>query len=108
MADVRPFRALRYSVPDLAAVVAPPYDVISDDQRRDYLARDPHNVVHLTLPDSPEEAAQELAQWRRDGGLVEDEPAFWWVAQDYVGPDGVARTREGFAASVEAKPYADG
>src|SRR5205823_6071203 len=30
---------------------------------------------------------------------------FWWVAQDYVGPDGVARTREGFAAAVPAAPY---
>ena len=26
---IRPFRALRYAVPDLAGVVAPPYDVIS-------------------------------------------------------------------------------
>jgi uncharacterized protein (DUF1015 family) len=108
MPSVRPFRALRYGAGQLDALVAPPYDVISDEQRRDYLARDPHNVVHLTLPDSPEQAAEDLAAWRRDGTLVEEEPAFWWVAQDYVGPDGVARTREGFAASVEAKPYSAG
>jgi uncharacterized protein (DUF1015 family) len=108
MPSVRPFNALRFASAPLDKLVAPPYDVISDEQRQDYLARDPHNVVHLTLPDSPEQAAEELAAWRRDGVLVEDEPAFWWVAQDYTGPDGVARTREGFAASVEAKPYSAG
>ena len=40
--------------------------------------------------------------------LREEEPALWWIAQDYVGPDGVARTREGIAGSIEATPYSDG
>ena len=107
---VRPFRALRYgpAAGPLDALVAPPYDVISDAQRLDYLARSPYNVVHLTLPDSPEQAARDLAEWRAGGALVEEEPRYWWVAQDYTGPDGVARTREGFAASVPVTPYADG
>jgi uncharacterized protein (DUF1015 family) len=108
---VSPFRALRYDVAiagPLERLVAPPYDVISAAERADYLARSPRNIVHLTLPDSPEQAAESLAAWRSDGALVRDEPAFWWVAQDYTGPDGVARTREGFAASVEATPYEAG
>src|SRR3954449_10751701 len=108
MADVRPFRALRYSVPDLEAVVAPPYDVISDEQRQEYLARDPHNVVHLTLPDDEEQAGRDLAAWRDQGVLVQDdEPSYWWLSQDYVGPDGVARTRQGFVAALRAQPYED-
>src|SRR5690242_132797 len=105
MADVRPFRALRYDVPDLEAVVAPPYDVISDVERQDYLARDPHNVVHLTLPDDAEQAARDLAAWRDAGVLVEEEPSYWWLRQDYVGPDGVARSRHGFVAALRAQPY---
>ena len=108
MAEVRPFRALRYAVPDLDAVVAPPYDVISDEQRQEFLARDPHNVVHLTLPDSEEQAARALAGWQADGTLVRDaEPSYWWLSQDYVGPDGVARTRQGFVAALRAQPYED-
>jgi uncharacterized protein (DUF1015 family) len=108
MAEVRPFRALRYAVPDLEAVVAPPYDVISDGQRQEFLARDPHNVVHLTLPDSAEQAARDLADWQADGTLVRDaEPSYWWLSQDYVGPDGVARTRQGFVAALRAQPYED-
>ena len=106
-----PFRALRYDetvAGPLAHLVAPPYDVIDDDGRRDLLARSPYNIVHLTLPDSEDAAASALAAWRADGALREQEPALWWVAQDYVGPDGVARTREGIAGSVEATPYRAG
>ena len=107
MPRVRPLRALRYAGP-LDDLVAPPYDVISPEQRLEYLARSPHNVVHLTLPDSPDDAARLLAGWREQGVLVEEEPRYWWVAQDYTGPDGVARTREGFAASVPVTPYEEG
>ncbi|MDX6476371.1 MAG: hypothetical protein QOH95_1882 [Gaiellaceae bacterium] len=108
---MKPFRALRYDsavAGPLADLVAPPYDVISDEQRRDYLARSPYNVVHLTLPDSEEQAASDLTEWRRRGVVAQDAERYWWIAQDYVGPDGVARTREGFAASVPVTPYEDG
>jgi uncharacterized protein (DUF1015 family) len=106
VADVRPFRALRYSVSDLSAVVAPPYDVISEEQRAEYLARSPYNIVHLTLPESEEQAARDLEEWRREGVLVEDdEPAYWWLSQRYTGPDGVERTRAGLVAALRAEPY---
>jgi uncharacterized protein (DUF1015 family) len=109
MAVVKPFRALRYDEAKagaLAQLVAPPYDVISDEQRDEYLARDPHNVVHLTLPESPEEAARLLREWQDEGVLTrEPEPAFWWLSQDYTGPDGVARMRHGVVASLRVEPY---
>ena len=109
MATIRPFCALRYDesvAGPLASLVAPPYDVISAEQRAGYLARSPHNVVRLTLPDSEEEAAQELAEWRAAGVLVhEQEPSYWWLSQEYTGPDGFARTREGFVAALRAEPY---
>ena len=35
----------------------------------------------------------------------EPEPGYWWLSQDYVGPDGVARTREGLVAALRAEPY---
>ncbi|HEX3291640.1 MAG TPA: DUF1015 domain-containing protein [Gaiella sp.] len=111
MPRIRPFPALRYDTAvagDLERLVAPPYDVISDVQRSDYLARSPYNVVRLTLPDSPEDAARDLAAWRAGGVLQEEPPRYWWVAQDYTGPDGVVRTREGLGASVPVTPYGDG
>ena len=105
-----PFRALRYDsgAGELTDLVAPPYDVIGADLREELAARDAHNVVHLTLPESPEAAAETLAAWRADGTLREEEPALWWIEQTFTGPDGVERTREGIAGAIEATPYAAG
>jgi uncharacterized protein (DUF1015 family) len=106
VARIRPFTALRYADGDLSRLVAPPYDVISAEQRTEYLARSPHNVVHLTLPESEEQAARDLTAWRDEGVLVEDSaPACWWLSQRYVGPDGVEREREGLVAALRLEPY---
>ena len=111
MAVVKPFRALRYDeavAGPLETLVAPPYDVISPEQRGELRARSPHNVVRLTLPDSEEQAARELEEWRREGILVEEPPATWALEQEYVGPDGVARSRFGLVASLKVEPYETG
>src|SRR5918911_5546777 len=103
MADVRPFRALRYDVPKagrLDDLVAPPYDVITPAERLAYLGRSPYNVVHLTLPDDEEQARDDFRAWRESGVLVPEPDAAWLLEQRYVGPDGVARTRVGFVAPL--------
>jgi uncharacterized protein (DUF1015 family) len=112
VAVVKPFRALRYDerqAGPLEALVAPPYDVISAEERERYAARSPYNVVHLTLPDDESEAARTLAEWRREGVLArEEQPSLWWLAQDYTGPDGVARRRQGLVAALRVEPYETG
>ena len=108
MAEVKPFRAVRYGdrSGSLETLVAPPYDVISPAERAELAGRNEHNVVHLTLPDDEAEAGRIWRVWREDGTLADEaEPGFWWISQDYVGPDGVARTREGIVAALTAEPY---
>jgi len=108
VAEVKPFRAVRYGerAGSLDALVAPPYDVISPSEREELAARSPYNVVRLTLPAEEPEAGRLWGEWREQGELVEEqEPGFWWLSQDYTGPDGVARTREGLVAALEAEPY---
>jgi uncharacterized protein (DUF1015 family) len=109
VAEVKPFRALRYDerkAGPLESLIAPPYDVISPEEREQYLARNPYNVVHLTLPDAPNEAGRTFAEWQRNGILVADDaPAAWALSQDYVGPDGVGRTRNGVVAALRLEPY---
>jgi uncharacterized protein (DUF1015 family) len=79
-------------------VLAPPYDVISPADHKDLLARDPHNVVRLTLADArrpcaeagdPPEwhaaAAARFAAWQDSGVLVRDElPAFYAYSQTFT------------------------
>jgi uncharacterized protein (DUF1015 family) len=109
MAVVKPFRAVRYDqevAGPLDRLVAPPYDVIDDAQREELLARSPFNVVHLTLPDDEQDAARLWHEWLADGALVRDEaPSFWALEQQYVGPDGVERTRRGLVGSLHPEPY---
>jgi uncharacterized protein (DUF1015 family) len=106
------FRAVRYDerkAGPLGSLLALPYDVIGPEQREAYLASSPYNVVRLILPDSCEEAARLFAEWRRDGILTEEgTDAVWWLRQDYEGPDGVRRTRQGAVVSLGLEPYANG
>jgi uncharacterized protein (DUF1015 family) len=112
VAEVRPFAAVRYGEAaqgPLERLVAAPYDVIDDDARRELAARSPHNVVHLTLPASEREAASSWSSWLDEGVLArEPEPGFWALQQDYVGPDGVARTRTGLVGALRLEPYERG
>jgi len=111
MAEVRPFRGVRYDErTDLDLVVAPPYDVLDADQTDELRRRSPLNAVHVDLPVGPGEAPSDeaysraaalLSLWRQDGALVRDEePAVYLVDQTYRGPDGAAHTRRGFVARL--------
>jgi uncharacterized protein (DUF1015 family) len=112
VADVQPFCAVRYderrtgSVSDL---VAPPYDVITADERGRYLERSRYNVARLIVPDSPDQAARLFVDWRAGGILVDErEPALWWMRESYEGPDGERHEREGFFGTVRLVPYEEG
>jgi uncharacterized protein (DUF1015 family) len=109
VAVVKPIRAVRYDesvAGPLEQLVAPPYDVIGEAQREELMARSPFNVVHLTLPEDEGDAARLWREWLSDGALVRDqEPSFWALEQEYVGPDGVERTRRGLVAALRVEPY---
>jgi uncharacterized protein (DUF1015 family) len=107
VADVRPFRAVRYARPS-ADVTAPPYDVLDEPARVELRARDPHNVVRLTSDPDETVAGRRFREWLDEGVLVRDEkPAVWVLEQDVVGEHGAAGTRTGLAVSLRAQPYAD-
>jgi uncharacterized protein (DUF1015 family) len=112
MARAQPFRAVRYdegAAGSLALLVAPPYDVLGPEERARYLAGSPFNVVHLTLPENDHEAAALWREWLDHGVLVRDaDAACWWLEQDFVGPDGVARTRGGLVVALRVEPYSAG
>ena len=111
MADLQPFRAVRYAgaAGPLGNLVAPPYDAVTRDERARLYTRSLFNVVHLTLPESADEAGRLYREWLSEGILVrEDEPAAWLLVEDYLGPNGVARDRRGVIVSVAVEPYETG
>lgn len=122
MPQIRPFRALRYApeiVPDLSRVIAPPYDVVSAEQRRRLVERDSNNIVRVELPvdeqgDQPDDryrrAARLLAEWRTTGVLHRDpRPALYVYEQTYKVPGtAVVRTSRGFFARLRLEPFGPG
>ncbi len=115
MADLRPFRAVRYDrsrVGDLAAVVAPPYDVISAEQRRRLCDRSPYNAVRLILnpeADPHAAAARELRGWRETGILVQDrEPAFYFYSQTFTVSAAGSQRRDGIIGVMRLEDFASG
>src|SRR2546426_2554213 len=103
MADVRPLPGLRYAEP-LEPVVAPPYDVLSDEQVAEYRAHSPHNVVHLTRPgDDYEGAGRLLREWIASGVLREEGgPRMYVHRTEFEG-----RTRTDLMAALRLQPYED-
>ena len=119
MADVRAFPALHYNlkaVGGLAAVTAPPYDVIDPAEREELLRRSPFNVVELDLPvatgagsDPYVHAAETLEEWTLSGILTQDrDPKLWALTQEYRAPDGSTHTRNGILARVRVTDYGPG
>lgn len=110
------FRALRFDPARLptAQVIAPPYDVISPEERTRLEAQHGRNVVHLDLPrgdgDAKYERARQLLEaWTADGSLREDaQPAIYRYEQTFSFDSGEGArtyTRKGFIALIELSPF---
>ena len=117
MADVRPFRALRYDVAKLdepGTALAPPFDVISAEQQRQLYESSPHNVVRLESPrvepggDPYAAAAHSLAEWTAAGVLARDTASSIYVYEQRFEHDGVPHTRRALFTRVRVEPWEAG
>jgi uncharacterized protein (DUF1015 family) len=124
MAEVRGFQGWRYGAAAglLERLIAPPYDIITPAQAAVLRARSPENVVHLELPEGPEDpaapdsryarAAGRFRSWREAGVLVQETaPALYPYAQEFQLPGGAGGSplrRLGVLGAVRLEPYETG
>jgi uncharacterized protein (DUF1015 family) len=118
MAQIEPFRAVRYDTNAAGALenlVAPPYDVIDAQMRRELTAKSPFNVVEIDLPEASGDdsdpylhACTTYEAWEQQGILVrEREPAIWIMRQQYR-LRGETMNRTGFFCRVRIEDYGPG
>ncbi|MCX8126196.1 MAG: DUF1015 domain-containing protein [Dehalococcoidia bacterium] len=116
MAEVRPFRGLRYNqevVRDLGEVVCPPYDVISPEYQKVLYERSPYNIIRvehgLALPEDAAEnnrhtrAAATLSEWCEKGILRFDIQPSIYLHDQFFGTMNHLR-RRGLMARVRLEP----
>jgi uncharacterized protein (DUF1015 family) len=112
MADIRPFHAVRYAAgTPLDRVVTQPYDKIPPELRQTYLARDPHNLVNLILPDEGggmdkyRHSAALFQQWYAAGVFARDAAAGIYPYRQQFDIFGQSHVRGGFIARIHVEPY---
>jgi uncharacterized protein (DUF1015 family) len=111
MADIRPFRALRYDLERVSAshVVTQPYDKITPAMQQRYYAASPYNLVRIILGRREAEdnasnnvytrAAAYGREWRAEGILRSDsQPSIYVYSQTFTAPSGAKFERRGFIA----------
>lgn len=111
MAEIRPFRALRYSAGagDIAELTCPPYDIISEEQRLAYLARNPHNIIRLEQPNGDYEGAgKTLSEWLEAGVLRRDDDPGLTIYEEEFEADGQLRRVKGFVCLVKLEEFSKG
>jgi uncharacterized protein (DUF1015 family) len=96
-------------------VTTPPYDVISDGERRHYLDASPYNVIRLVLgPDDTgdggagdkyRQAASELETWRSKRVLVPTERASFYPYEMRFSLHGRRRAIRGLVCTVELEDW---
>lgn len=110
MPRFEPFRGVLYNAEGgyVDDVIAPPYDVISPDDRARLVARSEHNAVRLELPaeedgqDRYATAAALWQLWRDERVLVPDDaPAFYAYRMGFHDEDGRPRQTTGFLGALE-------
>lgn len=112
MPGFQPFNGVRYTPSRIDDLVAPPYDVISPDDRAALVNRSEHNAVRIELPaeeegrDRYEVAASLWESWRGSGVLATDpEPSFYAYRMDFTDDDGTPRQTLGVLGALElSKP----
>ena len=118
MAEVHPFRGIRYNqkiIEDLAAVICPPYDVISPEEQRYYYQKSDYNVIRLEhgmeLPEDTKMNAKHsranatFNRWLKDGILHADTVPVFYIHEHTFSYQNIRKRRRGLMACVKLESW---
>lgn len=118
MAEISVFLGIRYNqeiVKDMAAVICPPYDVISPEQQKSYYEKSDYNVIRLehsmALPDDNKSnnrhirACTTFNQWLKDRVLLSDQVPSFYIHEHCFTYQNIRKRRLGLTACVRLEPW---
>lgn len=114
MAEIKGYKGLRFNCEKAGKIeelVCPPYDIISDQQREEYIKTNPHNIIRLELPkgdDKYNKAAEILKDWLEKAILVkEDKPAIYIYEEEFTAY-GERKAIKGIICRVKLEEFSKG
>jgi len=118
MAEIRPFRGVHYNqslIKELAAVICPPYDIITPQLQQELYLKSKYNFVRLesgqelpqdtTTNDKYTRSATTLEQWLSQGILMVDEVPAIYLHDHYFTYQGREYRRRGIIACVRLEEW---
>lgn len=118
MVEIKPLNAIVYNQEkvNVKDVIAPPYDVISDEYRDELYQRSPYNIVKLILAKGTkdlsdenncyEEACRNFKIWLDKKILINiSSPCILYIVQKYTTEHGRKIERKGFIAKVKIEDF---
>jgi uncharacterized protein (DUF1015 family) len=114
MAEIKTFRAIRYSKEIITNYICPPYEVIDSGEKARLQRLSPFNIVNIELPDSRwgknkyRYAANLLRLWQNDKIHNRDKKSSFYFYEQVFDDHGIKMTRRGFFADLKLEnPYSE-
>ncbi len=115
MAVIKPFKGMRFDTEkagELKTLCCPPYDIISEEQRKAFVAQNEYNVIRLELPKEGDDvytrAGEILNLWRDRGVLIhEDKPAIYIYEMEFNAYN-QRKSVKGIIARVKLEEFSKG
>lgn len=114
MATIKAFGALRFTpkAGSLEELTCPPYDIISEEEREAYLARNPHNIIRLELPregqDPYQQAQATFREWMDQGILATDQAPGLYLYEEVFTVAGEQKSLLGLCCMVKLEEFEKG
>lgn len=115
MAEIKAFKGMRFDTDkagELKTLCCPPYDIISEEERKEFIKQNPYNVIRLELPKEGDDvyahAGELLNLWRNMGVLIhEDKPAIYIYEMEFNAYN-KRRAVKGIIARVKVEEFSKG